>query len=273
MIEVRTTIDQFLDSKSRRLRPATLESYRTALAKLPSGLLLDVKLDVLELILESASAEPATLNKWAVIWSGFFSWCTKRGLLEHNPASGLERYRVPKPVPKYLTLDEERRLLVAADEVSPALGRLVRAALWSGLRRGTLEKLCPEHVQGAAWAIPAALMKSGRGFQAPILPELLPYIRAAVKNGTLFGRLDNKVWQKATEAAGLDGLHFHDLRRTFLVRCRQAGVPLEVAMKLGDWTSAQVVLTYYRAVSDEEMVQGLDKAFKAGAQPAPEYAI
>jgi integrase len=44
-------------------------------------------------------------------------------------------------------------------------------------------------------------------------------------------------WEKTREAAGLDDLRFHDLRRTYAVHCAKAGMPLvELQQRLGQAT-------------------------------------
>jgi integrase len=59
------------------------------------------------------------------------------------------------------------------------------------------------------------------------------------------------LWGKATVAAGLDGLHFHDLRGTTCTLLAEAGcTPSEIAAMLG-WTVATVnqMLDTYQAMT------------------------
>jgi len=58
----------------------------------------------------------------------------------------------------------------------------------------------------------------------------------------------SRTFKMAAKRAGLRSLTFHDLRRVFLNRCRENGVPLEVAMALSGHKSIAVVQKYYREI-------------------------
>lgn len=69
----------------------------------------------------------------------FLQWAVRQNLLVVNPATGIERFRVPKrALPKFMTSDELRQFFEAADDEER---RLFMTILLSGMRRGEVEYL------------------------------------------------------------------------------------------------------------------------------------
>lgn len=79
----------------------------------------------------------------------------------------------------------------------------------------------------------------------------------------VFARSDGKpvrdfrdTWAKATKAAGVPGLLFHDLRRTAARNLRRAGIAEGVIMKIGDWRTRSV-FERYAIVSQTDIADAL----------------
>lgn len=66
------------------------------------------------------------------------------------------------------------------------------------------------------------------------------------------------VWAKATKAAGVPGLLFHDLRRTAARNLRRAGIAEGVIMKIGGWRTRSV-FERYAIVSQTDIADALRK--------------
>jgi integrase len=66
------------------------------------------------------------------------------------------------------------------------------------------------------------------------------------------------MWAKATEAAGVPGLLFHDLRRTAARNLRRAGIAEGVIMKIGGWRTRSV-FERYAIVSQTDIAEALRK--------------
>lgn len=66
------------------------------------------------------------------------------------------------------------------------------------------------------------------------------------------------LWAKATEAAGVPGLLFHDLRRTAARNLRRAGIAEGVIMKIGGWRTRSV-FERYAIVSQTDIADALKK--------------
>ena len=158
---------------------------------------------------------------------------------------------------------------------------LVFVALYCGFRKGTLLALRWRDVdlKHAKWRIPGEAMKRGEDYHAPIPRRVVKVLRdyrrelAKTEDGiqrvkstaSIFGLAMGtqlKPFQRAIRRAGLSGFTFHDLRRVYLNRLREAGVSLETAMALTDHRSVDTVLKYYRQVPEGELdaaVRDLEK--------------
>jgi integrase len=64
------------------------------------------------------------------------------------------------------------------------------------------------------------------------------------------------MWAKATEAAGVPSLLFHDLRRTATRNLRRAGIAEGVIMKIGGWRTRSV-FERYAIVSQTDIADAL----------------
>lgn len=176
---------------------------------------------------------------------------------------------------------------------SPALGMAVLLGIRCGFRLGTVVRLCWGHadLKNGRWCIPADLMKSRAEYKhampesvklaltewraalasedADVTARLAPdatILGLAYRNSLLRGL------RSACKSAGLPALRFHDLRRIYMARLREAGVPIEVAMSLTDHRSLAVVMASYREVRADEVeaaVAALDEKHERGGGERP----
>lgn len=80
-----------------------------------------------------------TVNYELQVLQTFFRWAMTKNYLFVNPASVVERFRIPKrALPKFLTVDELKRLFEACSDDER---RLFMMILLSGMRRGEIEHL------------------------------------------------------------------------------------------------------------------------------------
>ncbi len=62
----------------------------------------------------------------------------------------------------------------------------------------------------------------------------------------------NKTWRRAVQAAGYEGIHFHDLRSCALTLRAQQGATLKVLMSFGGHSTATVAIGYQRTTQERE---------------------
>ena len=168
-----------------------------------------------------------------------------RGIIAHNHASRPKKvYRADRSDKVWLT-----DYLTAFRAVAPAEMRLaLELALWTGQRQGDLLRL-----PWTAYKDGRLTFRQGkrhRKVDMPVHSVLANILNVQPRQTTTIlsttsGRPWGKInfqhhWRAATLAAGLDGLHFHDLRGTTCTMLADAGcTPSEIAAMLG-WTVSTV---------------------------------
>jgi integrase len=180
---------------------------------------------------------PATVNREMAILSKILSLAVENGIIEHNPCSGVTNLylRLNNERIRYLTEEEEKRLMKALDENS-LVKNIVITAIHTGLRRGEIFSLKWEDVDLNHKLI-KALDKNGEYKYIPIgktilalfesLPRTSEWIFPSPRTG---GRLTDikKGFRKACDDAGIKNFRFHDLRHTTATRLgeKDFGLPI-----------------------------------------------
>jgi len=190
----------------------------------------------------------------------FFRWACRAGHLEKNPAAGLPSPRVPKTLPRAMTLPDTERLLAAEEENSfiPERERALFELLYAtGLRVSEAAGLDVEDVD-----LEARLLRvTGKGSRERIVPfgeaageALRAYLpsRAALRHragsespeegeplfvnargGRLTTRSMARLLKRRLRAAGLpEEISPHALRHTFATHLLQAGADLRAIQEL-----------------------------------------
>lgn len=183
-------------------------------------------------------------------------WGRNRGLLNHNHATRPKKvYSADRSDKIWLPEHIEAFRAVADSSLTLALD----LALWTGQRQGDLLKLGWSSYKDGRLGFRQGKRK--RKIDMPVAADLKRRLdgearRAATILTTASGRPWGKInfqhhWRKATLAAGLDGLHFHDLRGTTCTMLAEADcTPPQIAAMLG-WTVKTVndMLDRYQAMT------------------------
>jgi integrase len=165
---------------------------------------------------------------------------------------------------RYLHQEEEARLLPA---LPSALADLTTLAIQTGMRKGELLNLRWPEVDFTTGTIWVKEAKSGEGRRLPMnsaarailtlvsdarreqLRERVvnhnagsAYVIAAPQGGHLHNF--NRYWYAGLKRAGIEDLHFHDLRHTFATRYMEAGGDLFTLQKLLGHKTAAMVQRY-----------------------------
>jgi len=183
-----------------------------------------------------------------------FNLCVDWDLCQQNPIQKVKLLKRDRVIIRYLSLEEEARLMEVA---SPDLGRVIQLALHTGMRRGELLSLTWADIDFKAGiiTIPATRAKGKRERYIPltktaleVLQEIPPHIS---KNALVFPNGKGKqwdrfraLWDKARKEAGLNDFRFHDLRHSYASRLLMSGVDLAVIKELLGHKDYETTLKY-----------------------------
>jgi integrase len=177
----------------------------------------------------------------------FWNWAIEQGHTERTPfkrahVNTIHFAKEPGRT-RRLEGDEEARLLQHA--TTPLIRVLMQAGLETGCRIGELLQLTWADVkwQQNALVLPATITKTGEARDIPLTQKLraLLELRQYAPDGTELGsgaavfgnevgepvkywRI-NQAWHDTCAAAGIQDLHFHDLRRELASTLRESGAP------------------------------------------------
>lgn len=158
---------------------------------------------------------PATRNLYRAALSTLVAEAAEAGLC---PAFKLKNEKVANAKDKYLTDDEEDRLMIHLRDDVRTLSRFM---LLTGLRISEAVSVRPDHVQGNV------LGNVGKGTKVRRVP-LTEEARGLLEESGGWGHLSPTVVQnhlrRATHKAGIEGVTPHTLRHTTASRLAQAGL-------------------------------------------------
>ncbi len=177
----------------------------------------------------------------------FFNWAIEQGYAERSPFKRAHvntvHFAQEPGRTRRLEGDEEARLLQHA--TTPLLKVLIAAGLDTGCRIGELLQLTWADVKWDqnALLLPAAITKTNAARDVPLTQHLralldmrrhAPDGREHAADRFVFGNevgepvkywRVNAAWHDTCVAAGITGLHFHDLRRELASTLRESGAP------------------------------------------------
>ncbi len=210
-------------------------------------------------------AAGSTFNHYRQLLRLMFSWGHRKGHLSRDPLAGAELPRQPEAKrSRRLSADEEAALLEAA-KPNPRLYRVVVAALETGCRRGELLALQWRDVnlERKELRVRAENAKTSAERVVPITTRLAAVLELAqydpkgktlpaeafVFGDALGGRIGEikTAWRNACAAAGLEDLHFHDLRHEAGSRWLEGGMPIHHVKELLGHANIKTTDTYLNA--------------------------
>jgi len=278
VITLSRAIDGFTKylADERRFSPRTVTAYRTDLdrfadfwenefANQPAEKTPVVQLDTLAVRSYLASLHRGRLANRSIArhlsaLRSFFRWACREGHLERNPARGVPSPRVPKALPRALTLADTESLLDADLEgsfperdralfellyatglrVSEAAGLDVEdvdfsARLARVLGKGSKERIVP-FGEAAAESLEEYLparAERRRGYAGPAEPSGGDPLFVNARGGRLTTRSMARLLKHRLRAAGLPAeISPHALRHTFATHLLEAGADLRAIQEL-----------------------------------------
>jgi integrase len=205
---------------------------------------------------------PASVNMELAVLSRIFTLAVELEQAASNPCRKVRKLRVDNQRNRYLSEDEETRLMAQLIGRRKHLHSLVSLALGTGMRRGELLNLSWHRVDFLRGVIHVVNTKTARDRIIPMshkVREVLVTQRKDQKGDLVFtsrrkkgsGLVDvKKAFVAACRDAGIFDFHFHDLRHTFATRLGDAGCSATTIARLLGHSNIQMTMRYTHATDD-----------------------
>lgn len=200
---------------------------------------------------------PRTVNYELTLMGHAFNLAIKEWeWINDNPVMRVRKERVNNKIERWLSLDEEQKLLAA----SPVwLQEIIIFAINTGLRQAEIMDLKWSQVDFKRRTIVILEQKNKSVDTLPlnatalaVLSRKLPCVLKEPDKLVFVNHLGKRIgssvliraFHRAEKKAGIKKLRFHDLRHTFATRLVQNGVDLFTVQKLGRWKNTSMVMRY-----------------------------
>jgi integrase len=230
---------------------------------------------------------PATINRQTMCLSAIFREAWDREYVDRNPCRGVRLLPENNKRVRWLTDDEEKKLLGAC---AVHLRPIVLTAIHSGMRKGELLSLTWGDIDfdQRLVRVRAENSKTHKTRYIPMNDTLYATLKEIAPSSDAWGaalpvfahsesdtqrkgprRGVRTAFEAACRRADVTDLHFHDLRHTFASRLVQAGVALNRVGELLGHSTLQVTMRYAHLAPANlvDAVKLLDKAPEV--EPAP----
>jgi integrase len=228
----------------------------------------------IDLSAEGTRARQATANRVLTVLKAALNHAWRAG---HVPSDDAWRRVQPfKAVDaarvRYLTVAETKRLL---NSCAPDFRLLVRAALMTGARYGTLTQLTVADFNPDAGTLAIRTSKKSKPFHAVLTEEGITFFRqlcaGRARDDTILRRRDSSPWgvshqirpiKEASNRAKISpAINFHGLRHTWASHAVMNGVPLFVVAKNLGHADTRMVEKHYGHLAPSYIAD----AIRAGA--------
>ncbi|MFH1117273.1 MAG: site-specific integrase [Pseudomonadota bacterium] len=223
-------------------------------------------------------ASPSTINKECGTLSRLFGVLVELQFLDANPVRLVKKLSEKSGQRQvYLSFQDVHRII---DGTSDWFKRFVLTAYYTGARRGELMSLTRKQVDlaGRIMRFGPQDTKERNWKRVPIHRDLIPVLEECSKvrsfetdkfflmqdaNGTrpVHKEAIKSQWRRRVDKLGFDPApHLHDLRHTWRTNARRSGVNEQIAESImGHWFKGKSVNDRYGYISDQELVQTIDR--------------
>ncbi|HTP24062.1 MAG TPA: site-specific integrase [Anaeromyxobacteraceae bacterium] len=215
-----------------------------------------------------SAPSPATLDREVELLKRILNYAVACGRLTHNPIAKAKLLRKPNVRRMVVSEEDFQRLHAAADE---CFKPILAVAYETGMRKREVLDLRWEQLDLKEGVI-RLLPQDTKAEDARIVyltPRAHEAVRGIVRRlGSAFVFLNpqtgepwvdvRKQFVHACKAAGLAGVWFHDLRRSFVTNARRYGVPESVVMRMSGHKT-RAVFERYNVVAEEDLRDAVRK--------------
>jgi integrase len=234
------------------------------------ALITSKKISKYKVVRYEEGASPATINRETAMLSRAFTIAVEElEWLEHKPFLKIKKEAENNVQEKYLTPDEEKRLIENCPEW---LKDLVVFSLHTGLRQHEQLSLTWERVSLSRRTILIQETKSGKPRSIPLNKTALGVLERmaktrSIKNDLVFfsncgTKLNNcnliRAFKRAVEKTGISDFTWHGLRRTFATRLAHRGLDIYKISRLLGHEDVQTTQKRYAHHCTESLRIGVD---------------
>ncbi|MBI3653811.1 MAG: site-specific integrase [Acidobacteria bacterium] len=177
--------------------------------------------------------KPASVNREMTCLSRIFNMAIRDGVTSSTPCDQVKLLREDNQRTRYLSAEEEARLLRQCIGEREHLRPIILLAINTGMRRGEILALRWSQIDFLRNLIHLSNTKSGKGRDVPInstvrevllkLDQSKEFVFVSPKTGLALVEIKH-AFARACEEAEVSDFHFHDLRHTAATRMADAGV-------------------------------------------------
>lgn len=241
-----------------RITPSDIEAYKTKRQNSKRKRIKKEKKD--NKTIKTIYYEPiksSTINRELNSIRKMFSLAVANEWINKSPYKGVEKLREENPQERFLSKEEEERLLKAAE--GSYVRSLIIVALKTAMRRNELLNMKWENIHMKERYLDVLKTKSGKPRKLPIGNTLLKefenierkseYVFTNPRTGKSYVDFKKKL-HSIMEDAEIEGLRFHDIRHTAATRMVAAGVDLVVVKDILGHSGISTTMRYSHPVPE-----------------------
>jgi integrase/recombinase XerD len=248
-------LTKFLRSRRQGISPRTIDFYKFCLTPFVNGYqLTSESINLFLSELKCGNAKHAYYRSLRA----FCTWANREGYIQDNPIKKVDAPYVKERILPSLTTEQVKYLIDRAESIHDKC--VISLFADSGMRLSELASLTAHDINWKDNTI-TIIGKGNKQRKAPFTKRTETLLKKVVSDN----RKGSGIWQ--LEPRGIEimlkklgdetGLicNPHTFRRTFASNLHRAGMDIEHIMRLGGWSSLDMVLTYTKSVKFEDSLK------------------
>lgn len=199
--------------------------------------------------------KPATLNRSIGTLKKALTLAWENRMIRENYGERIKRHVENNQREVFLTVEQVKAI---ADKASENVRAAIWIAIYTGMRRGEILKLKPEHISGNLITIPAGNTKTLKMRSVPVIKPLIPWLEYIPLPINFEGLKTG--FRRAREEAGMPHVHFHDLRHSTASLLAHSGVDLLTISKILGHSTTRMSERYAHIKADKQK-EALERVF------------
>ncbi len=205
-----------------------------------------------------------TVNRDIEILRKMFNIAIENEWLNKNPCKYVKKLRTNNKIERYLTPEEEIRLLNACEGKFSYIKPIIIFALNTAMRKGEILNLTWNCVNFDSKKITLLETKNGKKRDVPINSTVLSLLKEIKKEQCSIYVFANpitktkysdlkRVFSNVCKIAGIENFRFHDLRHTAATRMVGSGVPITLAKDILGHSDIHTTMRYAHAITEQSL--------------------